>query len=309
MNVFITGITGTLGSALAKYHHGRGDAVFGCARNEDRVANTRAVWPWGQGVICLDVANMLASLPEIMKHCACRIHRLYHCAADKHVEFCELAPSQVVSQNISKVEQVIEFCNRVGCELVFASSDKACLPTSIYGATKLIGERLVMAKGGAAVRMGNLIGSSGSVFQKWKLSADSGGVIKLTDPAMTRFFLPISRAVDVFVNHALMCHVVVPEMKSIPMGCVASLWPRCQVIGARLGERKHEWAVAYGEQARHADGMFVLGNGILEVSGGTVVEQGYCSKDCEQWTLEDFARELHAVGCLPKDSPKYEMFS
>ncbi len=291
MNIFITGITGSLGTALARWHWDRGDRnIFGCARNEKNIAECRSKYPWGQGIFCLDAKRLTPDR---------RIDRLYHCAAMKHIEHCERFPYEAAIQNIQVTKVVIEACRLAQCATIFPSTDKVCLPNSVYGATKLIAEKMVVDAGYAVVRFGNLIGSSGSVFSKWQLAAERKEPIELTDPEMTRFFLPLQEAARIMATKGVPGYVVVPAMKAICMGDLADLWPSpVKIIGLRPGERLHEWAITPGEKAERLGDVFVIANGDPS--------PGYSSEKALQWKKWDITKALEEVGCWPQKP--YVMF-
>ena len=293
MSVFITGITGSLGTAISEWHQlNGGGPVFGCARDEERIAKRRESHPAGEHIFCLDARKLEWALTRIVDDYGTHIRKVYHCAALKHVEHGERFPEEAVYQNLAVLEQVILACQWRDCRLVLPSSDKACLPNSVYGATKLIGERMVLNAGFAVVRLGNLIGSSGSVFAKWKAKSDRGEPISITDPEMTRFFLTTSAAAEIAATKAKAREVVVSKMKSIRMGHVAELWKDIKIIGPRDGERTHEWAIVPGTRAKLLDGVFALGQ-------GSIMPDGYVSSEAERWSLTEFAQALAAVDCLP----------
>lgn len=289
MNVFITGITGTLGSALAKYHHDKGDMVYGCARNESIVSRHREQHPWGRRITCGDAITIEPMLGSINLS-GVRISRIYHCSAMKHVEHCESSPSEATYQNLEVTEQIIETASRLETDLVFVSSDKACMPSNVYGATKLIGERMVTKAGFKVVRLGNLIGSAGSVFEKWKAAVDRGEPIKITDPDMTRFFIPVREAVRYSVEHSFPGKVIVPRMKGMLIGDFQKIYGKAEIIGRRPGERTDENLIAPGELCSSAGDYYVLGTGYyLSLPN---------SRDADRWRLGDFAEELRALDLL-----------
>jgi FlaA1/EpsC-like NDP-sugar epimerase len=178
MRVFITGITGTLGTALAEAHHRTGDVVFGCSRGESRVVEWMRARP-GVATIYLSDACHLHH-PSDAARVLPSMDRLYHCAAMKHVDVCEAQPQEAVRQNVDCITSLAVRCEELGVPMVSVSSDKACLPQGVYGATKLIGERVALAHGAAVVRLGNLIASSGSVFAVWGRAVAEGWPVKVT---------------------------------------------------------------------------------------------------------------------------------
>ncbi len=297
MSVFITGITGTLGTALAQWHHEQGDRVLGCARNEKNIAELRAKVAWGDNLICGNAKDILDWTARIHATGG-YLSTVYHCAAMKHIEHAERFPDEAVSQNISVLQAVIATCRVRGSDLILPSSDKACLPNSVYGATKLIAERMVLNAGYSVVRLGNLIGSSGSVFSKWKMASERGEPIKLTDPRMTRFFLPVKTAAEIVATMSVRGKAVVPGMASIEMGTLARLWPSHEVTGLRPGERLHEWSIAPGEKAELR--KTELGGDVYVLGSGRIFPDGYSSENAVRFSLTTMMDIFEEIGCLPK---------
>ncbi|MFW9767183.1 MAG: polysaccharide biosynthesis protein [Candidatus Thorarchaeota archaeon] len=131
---------------------------------------------------------------------------VFHCAALKHVALCEYNPFDAVETNVIGTQNVIRaaFASNTVEKFVYISTDKAVNPTSLMGATKLIGERLILAanyiKGTrdiklSAVRFPNVRETRGNVFEAWAKQLEKDGTILVTDPAMTRYFISIDRAV------------------------------------------------------------------------------------------------------------------
>jgi FlaA1/EpsC-like NDP-sugar epimerase len=272
MKVFITGITGTLGTALAELHLARGDEVCGVARSEAKVVEWRAAHP---ACTVLPAAAGTVGQPhgearDLLRDCVLA----YHLAALKHVDVCEQTPYEAMQNNAHLTQVVAAACRDLDVGLVFASTDKACLPEGVYGATKLIGERAVLRYGGAAVRLGNLIGSSGSVFQRWAAQAARGEPITVTDPKMTRYFIPVRAAAEFMADRAIPGRVVAPVMRAAVMGEVATRastrGPRAsevRVTGPRPGETTHQWLVAPGECITACRERIVLGEGVPTAAG------------------------------------------
>jgi UDP-N-acetylglucosamine 4,6-dehydratase len=146
-----------------------------------------------------------------------------------------------------------------GVERVLAlSTDKAVNPINLYGATKLASDKLFTAANNysgdhparfSVVRYGNVVGSRGSVIPRF-LSARRDGVISITDPRMTRFWITLEQGVD-FVLQCLRTmkggEIFVPKIPSMNiMDVAATLAPECRIdiIGIRPGEKLHEIMVA-----------------------------------------------------------------
>ncbi len=251
MKVFITGLTGTLGTAIAQLHKERGDAVWGCARSESRAVAWLAANP-ELALLHLADAGSLATPRSPCGRLLPMMDRVYHCAAMKHVDLCEAHPAEALQQNVSLSSTLAIACNQAGVALTFISSDKACLPGGVYGLTKLLAERMVVREGGAAVRLGNLIGSSGSVFSLWNAAVAEGKPVKVTDRTMTRYFIGVSDAAEFLVNEVISGKVVIPwPMKVGQMGTLADAIAGDKIpvveVGRRPGETKHQWLVSPDE--------------------------------------------------------------
>jgi FlaA1/EpsC-like NDP-sugar epimerase len=129
---------------------------------------------------------------------------VFNLAAMKHVPSCEYNPDEAVKTNVIGVENVIKASMKKNVQcMVFTSSDKAISPTNAYGATKLLGEKLVQAaqysKGMSktkfvAVRFGNVMGSRGSVIPLFKKQVLENKRITITDTAMSRFMMTQTQA-------------------------------------------------------------------------------------------------------------------
>ncbi len=183
------------------------------------------------------------------------IDYVIHAAAMKHVHIAEYNPDECVKTNIGGAENVIRACLETDVEKVVAlSTDKACAPINLYGATKLTSDKLFVAanniKGSknivfSVVRYGNVMGSNGSVIPFFLKKAKEG-VLPITDPNMTRFNISLSEGVDM-VLHALDKswggEIFVPKIPSYKILDVAqAIGPECEhkIVGIRPGEKIHE---------------------------------------------------------------------
>lgn len=294
MNIFITGITGTLGTALAKYHAAQDDAVYGCARSEAR-AHAWLNRNKGLAKVYLADAGQLADKYSDIGQCLGSMDRVYHCAAMKHVDLCEEHPYEALLQNVALTQTIAITCKQYGTSLVVISSDKACLPQGVYGATKLLAEKIAIREGAAVVRLGNLIGSSGSVFQLWLEAGFRGDPLKVTDRKMTRYFIPTTEAAKFIATNPVYSAVVIPDpILAIEMGEIAEAmrahfkWKAGIIeIGKRLGETQHQWLIAPGES-------YYTDNYIRHVltPGGSPSPYGLCSSTAKKWDLMALLKTL-----------------
>lgn len=180
-----------------------------------------------------------------------------HAAALKHIPIAEYNPMECIKTNIDGADNVINVALESGVEKVIAlSTDKAVNPINLYGATKLAADKLFVAANNivgkrktrfSVVRYGNVLGSRGSVvpfFQK--LIREGATEIPITDPRMTRFWIPLTQGIDfVLKNFARMQggEIFVPKIPSMKMTDMAeALAPGVpqKVVGIRPGEKLHE---------------------------------------------------------------------
>jgi UDP-N-acetylglucosamine 4,6-dehydratase len=198
-----------------------------------------------------------------------------HAAALKQVPACEYNPFEAVMTNIMGGRAVIDAALDQGVTRVIAlSTDKACGPVNLYGATKLVAEKLFVqgnSYSGAGptrfscVRYGNVVGSRGSVIPLF-LEQKAKGKITVTDRRMTRFFLSLEQGVRFVIRCIEQMHggeVFVPKIPSMKiMDLVDAVAPGIAVdfVGIRPGEKLHEVLVSE-EEARNAvefDDMFIV---------------------------------------------------
>ncbi len=198
-----------------------------------------------------------------------------HAAALKQVPTCEYNPIEAIKTNIDGAVNVIDAAIDNNVEKVMAlSTDKAVHPINLYGATKLVAEKLFIQANSYAgerktmiscVRYGNVIGSRGSVIPVFKEQKEKG-VVTITDEKMTRFWITQEQAArfiigciekmkggEVFIPK-------IPSMKVTDLIDVIAPEAKREVIGIRPGEKINE-VLLTGEEARHSkefDSYFVI---------------------------------------------------
>jgi len=183
------------------------------------------------------------------------IDYVIHAAAMKHVPIAEYNPDECIATNVGGAQNVVHACLSAGVERVVAlSTDKACAPINLYGATKLTSDKLFVAanniKGNnpirfSVVRYGNVMGSNGSVIPFF-IKKKKEGLLPITDPTMTRFNISLQGGVDMVMHaleHAWGGEIFVPKIPSYHITDVATaICPDCEqkVVGIRPGEKIHE---------------------------------------------------------------------
>ena len=138
---------------------------------------------------------------------------IFHAAAYKHVELVENNISESLNNNFFGTLNLVSLCDQLNSKnFILISSDKAVRPTSIMGASKRLSELIVQAyatKNGSAttysiVRFGNVLGSSGSVINKFNDQIDQGNYVTVTHPEVTRFFMTVQESVNLIIHASLM---------------------------------------------------------------------------------------------------------
>jgi FlaA1/EpsC-like NDP-sugar epimerase len=217
---------------------------------------------------------------------------VFHCAAYKHVPFCEYNSFEAVKTNVLGTQNLIEAAIAQGVgRVLLVSTDKAASPSSVMGATKLLAEKLMtsaMYMAGsrpirfASVRFGNVLASRGSVLPLFCRQIRRGGPVTITHPDMVRFFMSIPQAVKLTFDAMERMEggeLFILKMPVVKLGdlvdvLIEELAPRFgkepasigrTVIGARPGEKMEEILMTE-EEAQYAteeESMFVVRSPIL----------------------------------------------
>jgi UDP-N-acetylglucosamine 4,6-dehydratase len=185
-----------------------------------------------------------------------------HAAALKQVPSCEYNPLEAVKTNVLGAANVIDAAIDRGVRRVIAlSTDKAANPVNLYGATKLCADKLFTSGNAyagagptrfAVVRYGNVAGSRGSVVPLFR-QRRSSGVLPLTDPRMTRFWLTLPQGVEFVISSLELMQgteIFVPKLPSLRIVDLArAMAPECrtETIGFRAGEKLHETLITEDE--------------------------------------------------------------
>ena len=183
------------------------------------------------------------------------IENIIHAAALKQVPSAEYNPFEAVKTNIMGAQNIISSALENGIKRVVAlSTDKACAPINLYGATKLCSDKLFIAANNikgkrdikfSVVRYGNVFGSRGSVYPVFKNYINKG-YFPITDRSMTRFNITLKEGVDLVIktlNNAIGGEIIIPKLKSFRIVDLARALNEKndhKIIGIRSGEKIHE---------------------------------------------------------------------
>lgn len=216
-----------------------------------------------------------------------------HAAAMKHVHIAEYNPDECIKTNVGGAENVIKACLSSNVTRVVAlSTDKACAPINLYGATKLTSDKLFIAANNirgkqdikfSVVRYGNVMGSNGSVIPFF-MEKKKNNIIPITDERMTRFNISLQGGVDMVLHaleHAWGGELFVPKIPSYKILDVAeAIAPECEkeIVGIRPGEKIHEEMITYSDSFTTYD----LGKYFVVLPQVT------------SWSLEDFIQNFNA---------------
>lgn len=192
-----------------------------------------------------------------------------HAAALKQVPAAEYNPFEATKTNIFGAQNVIDAAlDREVGRVVALSTDKASSPINLYGATKLVSDKLFTAAnasyvGGhrtrfAVVRYGNVVGSRGSVVPLFKRLAESG-VIPITDQRMTRFWITLDQGVRFVLRMLIEMHggelfvPKIPSMRVVDLAAAVAPDARVEFVGIRPGEKLHEEMISIDDARRTLD--------------------------------------------------------
>ena len=256
-SILITGGTGSLGKALTqnilkKWPNVKRLVIF--SRDEQKQFQMAQEYPTAKYPQMRFFIGDVRDKERLVRAFA-GIDYVIHAAAMKHVHIAEYNPDECVKTNVGGAENVIQAALQTGVQNVVAlSTDKACAPINLYGATKLTSDKLFVAANNirgkhdivfSVVRYGNVMGSNGSVIPFF-LNKRSEGVLPITVEAMTRFNISLQGGVDM-VLHAMKSawggEIFIPKIPSYRITDVAeAIGPECEhkVIGIRPGEKIHE---------------------------------------------------------------------
>ncbi len=183
-------------------------------------------------------------------------------AAESHVDNSITGPTKFAETNIMGTQNLIDVCQDLSVpvkRMIAISTDKAVYPVNLYGSTKLTMEKMVLAannttgrfkKHFGVVRYGNVAGSRGSVIHRFREQYQKNKKVKITNPAMTRFWISQRDAVDLVMNSlydsylGLERRLFIPDMPAYDIVSLAKAVcgsrVKIETVGTRIGEKLHE---------------------------------------------------------------------
>lgn len=320
-SVLITGGTGSLGKKLTSHiltNFPEVRKVIIYSRDEQKQFVMAQEYPASQypqiRYLIGDVRDY-----ERLERAMSDVDYVIHAAAMKHVHIAEYNPDECVKTNVHGAQNVIDACIKTNVSRVVAlSTDKACAPINLYGATKLASDKLFIAannfKGSkdirfSVVRYGNVMGSNGSVIPFF-IQKKKEGILPITSERMTRFNISLQGGVDMVMHaleHAWGGELLVPKIPSYRVLDVAeAIGPECEkpIVGIRPGEKIHEEMITPSDSYNTYDlGIYytilpTITPWDLEefkrAHNAKQVPEGfsYNSGDNEKWETVDSLREL-----------------
>lgn len=263
--ILITGGTGSFGRAFTRYAL----TELGPARivvfSRDELKQYEMRQEFGDDPRLRWVIGDVRDLPGLVR--AMRgVDHVVHAAALKQADTAEFHAFEYTKTNVGGSQNVITAAVEMGVRKVVAlSTDKASSPISLYGATKMVADKLVTSCGRwdggpdstfAVVRYGNFMGSRGSVIPFFRRLVRQGAALPITDKRMTRFWITLDQAVKFAVDSFDTMRggeLFVPKIPSMKITDLAeALAPGCPTyeIGMRPGEKLHEEMIATEDSYR-----------------------------------------------------------
>lgn len=264
----VTGGSGFLGNPLIKRLLEDGARVRTLARDEGKLIELKQAFPEIE-ILTGDVADVI-DVKQAMKG----VNGVFHLAAAKHIGLAEKQVRECTRSNTIGSLYILEESLNNDLEFVIGiSTDKAAQVSGVYGASKLLMERLFKQfeqlnedVDYRIVRYGNVLYSTGSVLCKWKELIEQGKDLIVTAPEATRFFWTVDQAIDLIYNCLENCDdstPYVPEMKGMSIGNLLEAMiqkyspegtrPNVNVIGLQPGENLHEKILEDGKFSNEVD--------------------------------------------------------
>jgi UDP-N-acetylglucosamine 4,6-dehydratase/5-epimerase len=251
-HILITGATGTVGQALVAYLLNIPSfAARFTLLSRDEYKQHQLRQRWHDERLHWQIADIRDRRRVRQLFDLHPIDTVIHAAALKHVPFGELYPTEFIETNIEGTRTLIEAAQATGTQqFIGISTSKAVAPVNLYGATKLIADKLILAANSpqmrsSIIRCGNIWNSRGSVVPTFLQQRESG-TITVTHPEMTRFSLDVGvlcQMVGWLLQSAQGGEILIPKSPTYRVADLAqALAPEAQadIVGLRPGEKLHE---------------------------------------------------------------------
>lgn len=261
MRILITGASGSIGKELVNQLIPDNEIVC-FDRNEEKVfyleKEIKERYPNSKFTVCLGDITNYQRLQQVFDEQSPDI--VYHTAANKHVPLGETNVHEFLHNNVFGTINVATLCMNYRIPLVFISTDKAVEPVSVMGHTKRLCEKYLLCLSQRydtkiiVCRFGNIIGSSGSVYELFEKQAKEG-VIKVTHPDMERYFITAEKAVENLIK----CSKLETGLYTFNMGWPVNIYDvalefadkhnaTIEITGLRPGEKVRESLSYYYEE-------------------------------------------------------------
>lgn len=296
-SILITGGTGSLGKALTgyilnKYPNVKRLVIY--SRDEQKQFQMSQEFPESKYPMIRYFIGDVRDGSRLLRAFS-GIDYVIHAAAMKHVHIAEYNPEECIKTNINGARNVINASLESSVTRVVAlSTDKAAAPINLYGATKLVSDKLFISANNikgkkdikfSVVRYGNVMASNGSVIPFFKNLRDQNKSITITDPNMTRFNISIEDGVKMVIyalENAWGGELFVPKIPSYHiMDLAKAIAPnsKIEIVGIRPGEKVHEEMITKSDSFLTYDiGMFYS-----------------MLPSKPNWNLEDYIKKFNAV--------------
>jgi UDP-N-acetylglucosamine 4,6-dehydratase (inverting) len=257
-SILITGGTGSFGKMFVKtilecYPNVKRLVIY--SRDELKQYEMAQLYPSSKFPHVRFFIGDVRDLSRLKRACE-GIDVIIHTAALKHVPIAEYNPDEFIKTNIGGAQNIVDAALATNVKIVIAlSTDKAVAPINLYGATKLVSDKLFVAANNikgkrdlrfSVVRYGNVMGSRGSVIPFFIKKAKEGGKLPITHMDMTRFNISLEDGVEMVlwaIENAIGGEIFVPKISSCKIETMArAIAPKAKLIevGIRPGEKLHE---------------------------------------------------------------------
>jgi len=263
----VTGGSGFLGHSLVERIINQGGKVRVIARGEGKLITLKEKFPSIE-IYTGDISDRF-EVKQAMKD----VNGVFHLAASKHVGLAETFVRENVKTNTIGTLNILEESLNLDLEFVLGiSTDKAAQVAGVYGATKLLMERLFTQYENLnskcqyrIVRYGNVLYSTGSVLCKWKDLIKEGKEVIVTEPKASRFFWTVDQAIDLIMDcltYAKNSKPYCPSMKSMTIDNLLKAMIQkyskgknipIKIIGLQPGENLHEKVMEQGPYSNEAE--------------------------------------------------------